>query len=63
MPDENIAEALQRVTVFISRFCMRYDKVRGMGADLNQITVNGQTLTSGSMVGEFTESQRTFISY
>lgn len=50
MPDENIAEALQRVTgVSIQRDMGEGTTVniRGMGGDFNQIKVNGQTLTSG----------------
>jgi iron complex outermembrane receptor protein len=49
MPDENIAEAMQRITgVGISREDGegRGVTVRGIGPDQNQITLNGQTLTS-----------------
>ena len=50
MPDENIAEALQRITgVSIHRDMGEGSSVvvRGMNGDFNQIKVNGQTLTSG----------------
>lgn len=50
MPDENIAEALQRITgVSIQRDMGEGSSVvvRGMNGDFNQIKVNGQTLTSG----------------
>ncbi len=50
MPDENIAEALQRITgISIQRDMGEGTSVniRGMGSDFNQVKVNGQTLTSG----------------
>ncbi|GAA6204558.1 TonB-dependent receptor [Thalassotalea sp. SU-HH00458] len=50
MADENVAEALQRVTgISIQRDMGEGTSVniRGMGSDFNQIKVNGQTMTSG----------------
>jgi len=49
MPDENVAEALQRVTgISITRENGEGSQVsvRGMSPNLNRITVNGKTLTS-----------------
>ncbi|WP_019026104.1 TonB-dependent receptor [Colwellia piezophila] len=49
MPDENVAEALQRITgISITRENGEGSQVsvRGMAPNLNRITINGKTLTS-----------------
>ncbi len=50
MPDENIAEAMQRITgISIERSMGEGStvNVRGMSGEFNMVKVNGQTLTSG----------------
>ncbi len=52
MPDENVAEALQRLPgISITRIDGEGSNVniRGLGSDLNRVTLNGTTLTSNNV--------------